>query len=264
MSNRKTNTTARINKQKEIEQKRRRKRKIILITICVIAIIVGVCAYLLNSEKFKITGIIITGNNQLTQEEIYELSEVNLGDNLFATQEIVVKVKLKQNGYIEDVKIEKTYPNKIEIIVQEREKEFQIQTETGCYIYIDGQGHILDYSLDKLELITIVGMNITENEIENKTRLDEIELDQLENILQIREGMKSLNISQQITQIQVGEEYITSLENEGININFGDATNLKNKIIYVKSILQQEAGNQGTIYVNGDINAGFTPYFRTN
>lgn len=253
--------TTKINKQKEIEQKKRKKRKVILILILLIIAIVGIGTYLLTSPSFNIQEITIKGNTELTQEEILESSEVKVGDNIFGTLGIVVKVKLKRNGYIEDAKIHKTYPNKLEIEVEEREKEFQIRTETGCYIYIDGQGYILDYSLDKLDLITITGMNITENGIEEKTRLEEKDLNKMENILQIREECKKINIAEKITQIHTEDEYILNLENEGITINLGDANNLKNRMYYVNAILNQEVGNRGTIYVNGNLNEGFLPYF---
>ena len=54
------------------------------------------------------------------------------------------------------------------------------------------------------------------------------------------------------------------LENDGIIINLGNATNLKDRMYYVSAILKQESGNRGTIYVNGNLNEGFLPYFSAN
>ena len=172
-----------------------------------------------------------------------------------------MKVRLKENGYVEDAQINKIYPNKIEIQVKERNKDFQIQTESGVYIYIDEQGYILGQGADKFEIPTIIGMDITEKDIQNQHRLGEEDLNKMENILQIREQFRTIEIANKITKIQVQDEYIISLENEGININLGDATNLKNRMYYVNAILKQEAGNRGTIYVNGDLNEGFSTYF---
>ena len=84
----------------------------------------------------------------------------------------------------------------------------------------------------------------------------------MESILQIRDECRNIEIAEKITQIQVNDEYILSLENEGITINLGDATNLKKRMYYVNAILKQEAGNRGTIYVNGNFNEGFSAYFR--
>ena len=87
-------------------------------------------------------------------------------------------------------------------------KQFQIKTETGNYIYIDEQGYILDCSTEKQELPTITGMDITETEAVNMKRLAENDLDRMENILQIREECKKIEIADKITQIQVKDEYV--------------------------------------------------------
>lgn len=261
MAAKKTKISGKINKQREIEKKKRKKRKARLILAMIILVIGGINAYLLTSPSFNIEEIIIKGNKQITNEKIIQLAEVKKGDNIFAKLGIVMKVRLKQNGYIEEAKINKIYPNKIEIEIQERQKQFQIKMETEGYIYIDEQGYLLEYATDKLEIPTIIGMDITQANLETMHRLGEKDLNKMENILQIREECKKIEIADKITQLQVKDEYIVSLENDGITINLGDASNLKNRIYYVNAILKQEAGNKGTIYVNGNFNEGFSPYF---
>ena len=264
MTNPKKRVTTKINKQKELEFKKRKHRKIILIVSLTIVILIGIYAYLLSSEAFNIQFINITGNKELTQEEVYELSEIKIGDNIFSTLEIVAKVRLKENGYIQDVKLKKKYPNQIDLEIIERQKKYQIRTTTECYIYIDEQGYLLDYSLNKLELPTIVGMEITEDQMNDLKRLSENDLKKMENILQINAAAEQINLVNRISKIDVHDEYILNLEREGITINLGDATNLKNRMYYVNAILTQENGNPGTIYVNGNLDEGFIPYFSAN
>ena len=264
MATQKTRPKSKINKQKEMEQRKRKKRKNILILILIAIILACVGIFLLTSPTFKIQEISIEGNKQLSKEKVEKLAEITIGDNIFSKIGAVLEVKLKQNGYIENAKINKIYPNKIEIEITERKKEFQIKTEVGNYIYIDKQGYILEYSTEKFEIPTIIGMDVTESEVEDKKRLDEKYLNKMEIILQIYEECKQIEIADKITQIQVENEYILNLENDGITINFGDGTNLKNRMYYVIAILKQEAGNKGTIYVNGNLNEGFLPYFRAN
>ena len=254
-------TSGKISKQKEIEKKKRKRRKSTLIFVMIILVAGGICAYLLTSPSFSIQEISVQGNRQITNQQIIGLAEIQRGDNIFSKLGIVMKVKLKQNGYIEDVTINKIYPNKVEIQIKERQKQFQIKTETEGYIYIDEQGYILQYGVDKLEIPTIIGMDIKQADVGIKHRLDEKDINKMENILQIREEFRNIEIADKITQIQVQDEYIVSLENDGITINFGDASNLKNRMYYVNGILKQEAGNRGTIYVNGNFNEGFSAYF---
>lgn len=259
---RKNRPKSKINKQREIEKRKRKNRKILLIIILVIIVSICLGAYLLTSPTFKIQEISIKGNEQLSKEKVEQIAEIKKGDNIFSKVGEVLKVKLKQNGYIEEAQINKKYPNKIEIEIKERKKRFQIKTEAEKYIYIDEQGYILDCSTEKLEITTIIGMDITE--ISNKKRLDEKDLNKVENILQILEECKKIEIADKITQIQVKDDYILELENNGITINLGDVTNLKNRMYYVNAILKQEAGNTGIIYVNGNLNEGFLPYFSAN
>jgi cell division protein FtsQ len=261
MPNHTGKANSRINKQKEIEQRKRKKRKIKLIIILLIVIITAICIYLLTSERYNIKNIEIEGNEELTNEQIKELSGIKIGDNIFSTLEVVVRVKLKENGYDEDVKVKKKYPNSITIQITERKKAYQILTETECYIYIDEQGYILDYSLNKLDVTTITGMSITETEIQNLKRLGEKDLEKMEKILHINDEAKKINIAQDIQQIDVKEEYVLHLQENKIIINLGDATNLSDRMFYVKAILKEENNNSGTIYVNGNINEGFAPYF---
>lgn len=264
MTKKKIKTSRQNSKQRKTEKKRIKKRNFSLLLILIILLVGGISAYLLTSPSFSIQEILINGNSKLSSQQISGLAEIKNGDNIFSKLSIAMKVKLKQNGYIEDVEINKIYPNKIEINVTERKQQFQIKTEAEGYIYIDEQGYILEYAMDKLELPTIIGMDITINNVETLHRLGEEDLDKMENILQIREQCKNIEIADKITQYEVINEYIINLESTGIAINLGDATNLKNRMYYVNAILKQEEGNKGVIYVNGDLNEGFSAYFRAN
>jgi len=265
MANKNMKTSGKMSKQREIEKKKRKKRKLTLIMIIILLVVGGISAYLLTSPSFDIQEISINGNSKISNQKILKIAEIQRGDNIFSNLGIVMKVKLKQNGYIEDAAINKIYPNKIEINVTERKQQFQIQaTDAEGYIYINEQGYILEHSKDKLEIPTIVGLDVTVAKIATLDRLSDRDLGRMENILQIREECKNIEIADKITQYQVNGEYIISLENDGITINLGDATNLKNRMYYVNAILKQEAGNRGTIYVNGNLNEGFSAYFSAN
>lgn len=261
MAKKTVKTSGKINKQRQMEKKKRKKKKSTLILTIIILFVCGISAYLLTSPSFSIQEISVKGNSQLSNSKIKQLAEINTGDNIFSKIGIVMKVKLKQNGYIEDAKINKIYPNKVEIEVTERKRQFQIKLETEGYIYIDEQGYILEYGVDKHQIPTIIGMDINQSDVGTLHRLEQRDLEKMENILQIREQFKSIQIADKITQIQVKDEYIVSLENDGISINFGDGTNLKYRMYYVNALLKQEAGYRGTIYVNGNVNEDFPAYF---
>lgn len=248
------------NKQRENEKRKRQKRKIRLIIAIILIGIIGIVVYLLNSPTFNIKNIEVTGNEQINDSEILDISGIKVGKSIFSNFDIITKVRLKQNGYIEDAKVSKKMPDTIKIEIQERIPCFQIKTENEYYIYIDEQGYIIDYSQEPKELITIIGMEITEEDIEKKKRLEADDLNtKLENILHIKEETTKIEIYEKIVEIQVENDYLLKLDN--FVINLGNATNLKERMDYVKTIIKEESGKSGTINVNGNLNEGFIPYF---
>lgn len=256
-------SSGRMSKQREIERRKRKKRKTRLIVILIITAIIGIILYLLNAPTFALFDVEITGNNQLNSEEVFAQSGLELGKSIFSNWNIVTKVRLKQNGYIEDAKVSKKLPNVIKIEIKERTKAFQLQTPNGFYIYIDEQGYIIDCKQESLDLKTIIGMDITEESVDKKKRLEDDDLTtKMENILHIKEETQKIEIFDKITKIQIKDnDYILELESDGIFINLGNCTNLKNRMYYVKTLLEKEAGNRGTINVSGNLNEGFAPYF---
>ena len=67
-----------------------------------------------------------------------------------------------------------------------------------------------------------------------------------------------------ITNIDISnkEDYTVYIESEKKMIHFGDISNLNNKILYVKAVIDSEKNIEGEIFVNGDLNNKFRPFFR--
>ena len=88
----------------------------------------------------------------------------------------------------------------------------------------------------------------------------------MENILHILDEAQKIEIKDKITQISTKEEYILYLEAQNIIINLGHVTSttIHEKMLYVQAILENEEGKTGTIFVNGNLNEGFKPYFSAN
>ena len=68
----------------------------------------------------------------------------------------------------------------------------------------------------------------------------------------------------QVTSIDISDKsnYSIYLNGEKKRVYLGDGSNLSNKMLYVQAIIEQEKGKEGEIFLNGDLNNGFRPYFR--
>ena len=211
---------------------------------------------------FNIVKIEVNGCNIVSQETIISLSGLKRGENIFKFNNSVIN-KIKENQYIESVQIKRSLPGTVKIAVQEREVKYQINV-INSYAYLDKNGYILENSTIKKEIPIIVGMNIAENDLINKKRLTNKDLERLIKINKIIDASKAVNIENIITEVNIEDEnnYFLYIDSKQKKIYVGDTSNLTNKMLYIKKILENEEGKTGTIYVNGDISSGFKPYFR--
>lgn len=244
------------------KRKKRKSNKKILKIFSVMIIFVVIIIFGLTAPIFNITSIEVEGNNNISTETIISLSELKKGENIFKFNKQTIN-KIKENAYIDEVEIKRELPSTVKIKVKEREVKYQINL-INSYAYIDKNGYILENSTIKKEVPTIVGLEITENELIHKKRLENVDLEKLNNISKIMDSAKNINIDNLITEINTEDEndYILYLESKLKKIHIGDATNLTNKMLYVQKILENEEGKSGTAFINGDISSGFKPYFR--
>ena len=261
MSSNKVNKNNQYRNKKNSYKKKNKKKLIAISTI--IMLILGITIFTLTTPVFNITNIEIEGNKKVETETILSLSNIKKGENLFRINKSKVIAAMKEDKYIDSVKITRKVPNTIKIIVQERIVKYQINL-INSYAYIDQNGYILENSTIKAEVPILVGLEINENEMLNKERLGEKDLVKLNDIYQIMESAKSVNIDTLITEINTEnqEEYILYLESKSKRIYIGNTTNLTNKMLYIQKIIEKEEGKSGIIFINGDLSSGFKPYFR--
>ena len=254
-----------ISKQKEKEDKRtkqRKKRRKILRIIILLMLITGAIIFALVSPIFNIEEITVEGNEQINSETIISLSGLKKGTNIFRIIESDIEKNIKENTYVDNVEINRSLPDKVELKVKEREILYQINI-IDSYIYIDYQGYILDKSSEKKKLPIIEGFCTPNEDLLNKKRISSEDISYLNTLLKITENSKKMGIYDSIAKIIIqSNEYVLYIENEDKYVYLGNSSDIKNKILYVKTILENEKGKKGKIFVNGDLNSGFKPYFR--
>lgn len=229
-----------------------------------IGIIVGILVFLCKSETFKICNIEIAGNNQVSQEKILLLSGIDLEDNIFLSNTIKAKEKISENPYIKEVKIKRVLPDKIKIEVVEKQKEYMLQVD-GKFAYIDKNGDILEISETKLEnLIILQGYLTQRGKIAPGNTLNEEDIDRLEDIQKILKSGEKNGINDKIYSINIKDKnnYILSLPDYKKIVYIGDTSNLATKMLRTKDIIDKTMEKEGKIFVNGNFNEGFDPYFR--
>ena len=247
-------------KKKVHKKKRKNKlRKFIILLL----IIIGMTIFAMITPIFNIAEIKVEGNSKLDKETIISLSGLKTGENIFKNIKSKVETNIKENSYIKEVTMKRTLPGTVELKIEEREIAYQIELIDG-YIYIDNQGYILENNSKKTKVPVLQGMTTSQDELLNSKRLNTEDLNKLNTIIKIMNSARSIEIDNIITTINAEDtnEYILYLKSEKKYIYLGNASNLNNKMLYVQTILEEEKGNSGIMFINGDLNEGFKPYFR--
>ena len=252
-----------LDKQAEKRNKRNKKVKNILKILLLLGVIIGGTIFSMTSPIFNIKEIQVTNNNITPSDTIISLSELKLDENIFKFNKYNVKNKIKENAYIEDVKIHRKIPNVVKIEITQRQPKYSIDF-MGKYAYINSQGYILEVADTNNGLPIIQGISTNEEEIVPNSRLNEDDLTSLENIIKIMDIAKENNLDTKVTSIDITNknQYSIYIQEEKKRIHLGENTNLGNKMLYAISIMEKEKGIEGDIYVNGDLNNKFQPYFR--
>ena len=249
-------------KQRQILKKKKRIKLMLKFTALLI-IIIAVIIFALVSPIFNIKEIDVSNNEQIKTETIVSLSQLNLGQNIFKFNKNKVNKNIKTNAYIESVEIKRKLPNKVQIQIEERKQEYNVEFLNG-YAYINNQGYILQISEEKQALPTIQGISTPDEQIVEGNRLNSEDLEKLEVIIQIMNICKNYELDSKITNIDIStkDEYTLYLEEEKKTIYLGDKSNLSNKMLYVQVIIEENRGKEGAIFVNGDLNNNFKPRFK--
>lgn len=250
----KQNAKKKLTKQQQMAIKKKKAILKIVKVLTLIIVIIGVSIYIALSPLFNIKEINVTGNSKLSKEEIISLSELKTDENTFKVSKKNIKNKVKANAYIENVKIRRKLPDKVEIIVVERVATYMIPF-ANSYIYINNQGYMLEITSQKAEMPAIVGISTPEEELHEGQRLISEDLVKLGEVLQIMESANANELVDLITKIDISnrQDYILTLEKEKKAIHLGDVSNLSTKMAYVKKILNDEKGVEGEILVNTDL-----------
>ena len=247
----------------------------VLAKIAVILILLAIIfSIVFLSGVFSVKSIEITINGESQDGESLQISQIealtglSIGQNLFEISRGTIKTSILSNSYVESVSVTKYLTGKISINVTEREVSYLINY-AGSYIYIDDKGYILELNSESKDLPLILGASTdftslatgsSENQV---TRLNDEDLEKLDTVNSIMEISRNNDVEGLISRIDITDDkdYILYLDSEGKTAYLGDCNNLNTRILYMKAIIEQEAGIDGEIFLNVDLDSEY-PYFR--
>lgn len=157
--------------QKSVKKKKRRKKRYLL----KLAILIAVCVaahFILHIDYFTIDAITVAGNEEISDEEILKRSEIKIGENIFDAHPVRAQKKIKENLYIEDVDVKRLLPNRIEIVVKERDGDAQF-IKGKKIVVTDSDGLVLEIAEEEQETTLVENVRVKKARLNKQIEVEE-------------------------------------------------------------------------------------------
>ncbi|MGL4913340.1 MAG: cell division protein FtsQ/DivIB [Romboutsia sp.] len=172
----------------------------LMVLLSLVLMIIIFAYILLNSDIFNSSNVKIEGNNRVLNKEIEKMLEIKEDKNIFMYNINQMEKILMENRYIESVEVERSIPNKLHILIKEKEIAAILENENN-YCYIDKNGDLIQsfdksYDIDK-GVIVKVKYNLMEDkrvEFENE--------ETKKRLLYLLECMKKENLYKKVKVVE--------------------------------------------------------------
>lgn len=171
---------------------------------------------IINSNYFYSKNINISGNKNISNEEIIDFLNIKKDKNIFMYSISSMEEKLLNNNYIKDVKIERKIPDTINIKLQERDI-FAILSNGKFNYLVDEEGEIIE-KIDEIKKDShnILVIQADYDIIEDKLVYENLENDK--NIPYLIKCIKNENLAKQIKTIKLDTNQINMITKDDLEI----------------------------------------------
>lgn len=245
--------------QKSAKKRKRRKKRYLLKLSILVAVFIAL-HFVLHIEYFTIDGITVAGNKNISDQEIIKLSQVQVGENIFDAHPIFAQRRIKENLYIAKADMNRMLPNRIEIVVEEREGKAQF-AEGKKFIIVDGEGKVLEIAKEEKRVTLVENVKVKKAKPDKNIEVKEESSDVYEKALSIVNAAEKgdLYFKKIIIEGNNVEAYIyDSLVCKGDYIDIMDCIESNALKITVFDLYQKDK-EKGVINIGSNNYCSFTP-----
>lgn len=114
---------------------------------------------LLESGYFGVEKIRVENQSRVTEADVLDASDIQLGDSLFELDLFMIGRKIEENPWISKAEVERSFPNQVVIRIEERQPRAIIDLD--YLYYVDRQGSVFKMleSGDLLDFPVITGID---------------------------------------------------------------------------------------------------------
>lgn len=220
-------------KKSSVGLKVNKEKKLFIFTIMILITIVSFII-VFKTELFSVKHVEVLGIEKATKEIVVEEAGINFGGHILKEDLENIRMNVEYDPYVKSALVERKFPNKIVIKIEER-KEKALINFMDTYLIIDEEGVVLRSSFNSEDLILIKGIEF-DNFVEGEKLSVKNQKEFICALRMVDESEKS--------GISVEEININDLNDIRININkdlvckLGSGEGLERKLNTLRKILK--------------------------
>lgn len=241
-------------KRKKRSLKTRKRRNLFFRRLSILVFVLGIISLIFAGILFVVNKIFSVRNIECNETEHYSSAEivsksgVKIGDRMLFLNKSATEMKIySQFPYIDEVKVETQFPNKVKILVEKAEPIYSINLQEGQYAVVSQKNKFIETRPEKSDdLINIVGANVSVNgsvvNYENKS-VSEI-------LSKLAGSFRANGLSLKEVDLTDMNNIIVNYDNR-IRIEIGSEKDIEYKILTAKEIILKKLNNtdNGTLDV---------------
>lgn len=242
-----------INGERVRVARKKRRRNMSAYYVFTFFVVVITMTILSLTIMFNATSVEVSGTDLYTAEQITQISGVSVGNNLIRLDPDTAESCIMENlSYVEEVKVLRSFPNKISIKVTQAVPKANIEHEGKFYV-VSETGKILEEALDapKSGLIIITGFELCDIEKGQMKSSDDMKQPILDTILDAVNRFEMENI----VEVNIKDRTNIKLNYDNrVNVLLGSSLDLDYKMGAVKVLLSEKIQKSfnGVVYYHNE------------
>lgn len=238
--------------------------RLVVVAVLVVGVFIGAFA-VYNSPVFTVENVTVKGVEHLTAEEMAQLANVPADTTLLRVDTDTIANRLKASAWVEDVKVNRIFPNTIELDVTEREVAAVVEIPTNSTKAVKSWAIAKDHTWlmpipepdseaakntsSKIYEDAEAVLHIVDVPFGTKAEIGDVCTDaNINNALDLVSGMTTELADQVVKVSAAGPAETTLLLENGVEVAFGKAEDIRDKERVVLEILAQNP--DGVSYIN--------------
>lgn len=216
----------------------------------------GITGYFLveKTSFFSIKTVDVSGNEKLKKDRVLLYSGIAIGDSIMELDEEEIVLNLKSEPYIESVKIEKKYPDRI--VLEIVEKKDVLVVDGDKKIYLDGEGTVLSISdsLKSYYVPVVEGLKLKKPVVSSTVEYsNKIEKEEFKDFLA---GVGKLGLFSEISIVKITEKNELEIHFGSKKVALlGEFKDIEYKLNYLEEITK-DLNKKGKVFEKIDFTRG--------